>query len=62
MMLQLRRNPAHLHVIFRDLKEVEETPRLGKLTVIVHDSGVRLSQVVGVILPVDFDGLKNERM
>ena len=61
-MLQLRRNSAHLHVIFCDLKEVEEAPRLGKLIVIVHDSGVRLGQVVGVILPVDFDGLQNERM
>ena len=60
-MLQLRRNPAYLHVIFCYLKEVEETPRFGELVIVVQDSGVRLGQVVSVILPVDFDGLQNER-
>ena len=61
MMFELRRNPAYLHVVFCDLEEVEEASRLGKLIVIVQDSGVRLGQVVGVILPVDFDSLQNER-
>ena len=59
-MFQLRRKPAHLHVIFCDLEEVEETPRLGKFVVVVQDSGVRLGQVVGVILPVNPCGLQNE--
>jgi len=57
-MFQLWRNLTHLHVIFHDLKEVEEAPRLGKLIIIVHDLGVQLGQVVGIILPVDLDGLQ----
>jgi len=61
MMFQLRRNPAYFHVIFRDLEKVEEAPRLRKLVVVVQDSGVSLGQVVSVVLPVDFDGLQNER-
>lgn len=40
-----------------DLKQVEEAPRLGKLIVIVKESGVSLGQVVGVIFPVDLDSL-----
>ena len=60
-MFELRRNPAYLHVVFCDLEEVKEASRLGKLIVIVQDSGVRLGQVVGVILPVDFNSLQNER-
>ena len=45
-------------MVFRDLKEVEEASGLGKL-VAVKDSGVSLGQVVGVILPADFGGLRN---
>jgi hypothetical protein len=48
-------------VIFRDLKEVEEASRLGKLILVVEDSGVSLGQVVGAIFPVYFDSLESER-
>jgi hypothetical protein len=44
-------------VILRNLEEVEEAPRLGKVTVLIEDSGVGLGQVVGVF-PVDFGGLE----
>jgi hypothetical protein len=46
-------------VIFPDLKEVEEAPELGKI-VVIEDLGERLGQVVGVILPGDFDGLQGD--
>ena len=48
-------------MVFFDLKEVEEAPRLRELVVIVEDSWVGLGEVVGIILPGNFHGLQSER-
>ena len=54
----VRRNSAYIQVILRNLEEVEEAPRLGKLIVFVENSGVGLGQIVGGVFPVDFSGLE----
>ena len=61
MVSRLRRNPAYIHMVLLGLEEVEKAPRFGNLIIIVRDSGVCLGQVVGVILPADFDGLQIKR-
>lgn len=61
MVARLRGNPAYLHVILLGLEEVEKASRFRNLIIIVRDSGVCLGQVVGVVLPADFDGLQIKR-